>query len=64
MCIGASAQDLPPQPPAPPTLADPAVQKARTDAQGKLQDSGLASTSLTINLGGQGQGAKKLAGTR
>ena len=63
MCLGASARPLPPQPPAAPTMADPAVQRARSDAQaGLAQDSGLASTQLTVNLGGQGSGQKKLAG--
>lgn len=63
MCIGsARAQPLPPTPPAPPTMADPAVQQARTDAAKGLADSGLAGTQLTVNLGGQGAGKKKLAG--
>lgn len=63
MCIGAAkAQPLPPTPPAPPTMADPAVQQARTDATKGLADSGLAATQLTVNLGGQGAGKKKLAG--
>lgn len=43
-------------------MADPAVQRARTDAQAATADSGLASTQLTVNLGGQGPGKKKLAG--
>lgn len=63
MCIGsAKAQPLPPAPPAPPTMADPAVQQARQDSTKSLADSGLASTSLTVNLGGEGAGKKKLAG--
>lgn len=44
-------------------MADPAVQQARSDAQrAQQQDSGLSSTQLTVNLGGQGAGKKKLAG--
>lgn len=43
-------------------MSDPAVQKARTDTQAKLQSSGLGATQLTVNLGGTGGGAKKLAG--
>jgi hypothetical protein len=43
-------------------MADPAVQQARTDAAKGLADSGLAGTQLTVNLGGQGAGKKKLAG--
>lgn len=63
MCIGsARAQPLPPTPPTPATMADPAVQQARSDAQKGLANSGLGTTSLTVNLGGQGAGKKKLAG--
>jgi hypothetical protein len=43
-------------------MADPAAQKARTDAQTAAAPGGLADTSLTINLAGQGAGQKKLAG--
>lgn len=42
-------------------MADPAVQQSRQDAQRQVADSGLASTQLTVNLGGQGVGQKKLA---
>lgn len=64
MCIGsAKSQPMPPVAPTAPTMADPAVQQARTDAQrAQQQDAGLASTQLTVNLGGQGAGKKKLAG--
>ena len=68
MCLGstpkASATPLPPTPPATPTMADPAVQQARIDTQRQAaNEGGLASTQLTVNLGGQGAGSKKLAGT-
>lgn len=63
MCISSpKSQPLPSPPPAAPKMADPAVAQARTDAQSKLQDSGLAATQLNPDLGGQGMGAKKLAG--
>lgn len=65
MCLGAPKQQkLPPTPPAPPTMADPAVQQSRTDVAKGLADSGLASTQLTVNLGGQGEGKKTLAGVK
>lgn len=70
MCIGmgnrnstpmAAAQPLPPVAPAAPTMADPAVQGARLAAQrGAADEGGLASTRLTVNLGGQGAGKKKM----
>lgn len=69
MCIGskpaATSTPLPPTPPATPTMADPAVQAARLDTQRQAaaQEGGLASTQLTVNLGGQGAGKKNLAGT-
>lgn len=64
MCIGApKSQPLPPTPPKAPTMADPAVQQARMDEQRRSAAGGLAETSLTVNLGGQGQGARTLAGT-
>jgi hypothetical protein len=64
MCIGAgTGSKLPPTPPLPTTLVDPAVQAARSDAQRQVQNSGLDATTLNINLGGQGQGSKKLAGS-
>jgi hypothetical protein len=66
MCFGSTpkAQPLPPTPPAAPTMADPAVQAARTDTQARTarESGGLASTQLTVNLGGQGTGARRLAG--
>lgn len=63
MCIGAPKQQpLPPTPPAAPTMADPAVQQSRDTERQKMQDSGLSSTQLTVNLGGQGAGKRKLAG--
>lgn len=66
MCIGmgsAKAQPLPPTPPAAPTMADPAVQQARTDEQNRTAaGEGLGGTQLTVNLGGQGAGKRKLAG--
>lgn len=44
-------------------MSDPAIAQARTDAQQRAAaGQGLAGTSLTLNLGGQGGGAKKLAG--
>lgn len=70
MCIGSSPKanptPLPPTPPATPTMADPAVQAARQDVQRQAQarEGGLASTQLTVNLGGQGGGKKNLAGTQ
>jgi hypothetical protein len=68
MCFGskpAAAQPLPPTPPAAPTMADPAVQQSRNDAQSQARrEGGLSSTQLTVNLGGQGEGNKKLAGTQ
>lgn len=64
MCISSpKPQPLPPTPPAPPTMADPAVAQARDDAQRRASEGGLASTTLNVNLGGQGAGSKKLAGT-
>lgn len=63
MCVGSTPKpQLPPTPAAPPTMADPAVVKARDDAQQRVVNSGLASTSITENLGGVGGGAKPLAG--
>ncbi len=63
MCISApKPQPLPPTPPTTPTMADPAVAQARDDTQKRLSGGGLASTTLNLNLGGQGAGAKKLAG--
>jgi len=66
MCFAArapQAQPLPPTPPATPTMADPAVQQARNDAQSQAAaGSGLSGTQLTVNLGGQGAGKKNLAG--
>lgn len=68
MCFGAkpaaaAPTPLPPTPPAAPTMADPAVQQARTDTQtSAAKEGGLASTQLTVNLGGSGSGNKKLAG--
>ena len=45
-------------------MADPAVQRARDDAQRKAASGGgLAATTLNVNLGGQGAGQKKLAGS-
>ena len=44
-------------------MADPAAQQARSDEQARLSEGGLSSTTLNVNLGGQGAGAKKLAGT-
>lgn len=70
MCFGstpkaAAATPLPPTPPAAATVADPAVQQARTDTQTSAQSrTGLAGTQLTVNLGGTGAGAKTLAGTQ
>jgi hypothetical protein len=43
-------------------MADPAVQRAREDSNRQLAGTGLAATSLNPDLGGQGAGAKKLAG--
>ena len=64
MCISSpKAQPLPPTPPAPATMADPAAQQARIDETRRASEGGLASTTLNVNLGGQGAGAKKLAGT-
>lgn len=66
MCFGSkpSAQALPPTPPVAATVADPAVQQARNSAQEQAKKSGgLAATQLNPDLGGQGAGAKKLAGT-
>lgn len=66
MCFGSSSKSapMPPTPPAAPTMADPAVQKARTQAQETAaRETGLAGTQLTVNLGGQGGGKKNLAGT-
>lgn len=66
MCFGSSAkaQPLPPTPPATPTMADPAVQTARDNAQETAaRETGLAGTQLTVNLGGQGGGKKNMAGT-
>ena len=64
MCIGGAPkpQALPPIPPVAATIADPAVQTARRDTTDRLKQGGLASTTLNVNLGGQGTGAKKLAG--
>lgn len=66
MCFGGStpkAQTLPPTPPVAAQMADPAVQQARNDTINRTrEEGGLATTQLNINLGGQGQGAKKLAG--
>lgn len=64
MCLGSSAkaQPLPPVAPAAPTMADPAVAEARKAAATPLPSEGLAGTQLTVNLGGQGAGKKKLAG--
>ena len=69
MCLGGSPKisstPLPPTPPATPTMADPAVQQARSDTQRQAaQAGGLSSTQLTVNLGGQGAGKKNLAGTQ
>jgi hypothetical protein len=67
MCFSSApkAQPLPPTPPATPTMADPAVQQARTDTQQQAaQASGLSGTQLTVNLGGQGAGKKNLASTQ
>lgn len=66
MCFGGSpkSQPLPPTPPAAPTMADPAVQRSRSDAQETAaRETGLAGTQLTVNLGGQGGGKKNMAGT-
>lgn len=69
MCVGGSpkvpaAQPLPPTPPQAPTMADPAVQAARSNTQREAaQAGGLSSTQLTVNLGGQGSGNKRLGGT-
>lgn len=64
MCFGSTpkAQPLPPTPPAAPTMADPAVQAARSNTQARAarEAGGLASTQLTVNLGGQGAGKRKL----
>ena len=63
MCISSpKAQPLPPTPPKPPTMADPAIQQARSDTQKRRATGGLSSTTLNLNLGGQGAGNKKLAG--
>jgi hypothetical protein len=63
MCIGGgSSSKLPPVPPTPPTLADSQVQNARSAAQRSVADSGLAATTLNVNLGGTGAGNRKLAG--
>ncbi len=67
MCFGsapkATPQPLPPTPPVAATMADPAVQQARTDTQNRaMGESGLAGTNLTVNLAGQGKGNTKLAG--
>lgn len=67
MCFGSApkpvTQPLPPAPPQAATMADPAVQLARNDTVNKArEEGGLASTQLTVNLGGQGKGNKKLAG--
>lgn len=67
MCFGSApkAQPLPPTPPTTATMADPAVQQARNDTVNRARDEGgLASTQLTVNLGGQGAGKKNLAGTQ
>lgn len=67
MCFGSTpkAQPLPPTPPATATMSDPAVQQARNDTVNRARDEGgLASTQLTVNLGGQGAGKKNLAGTQ
>lgn len=68
MCFGSStpkAQPLPPTPPATPTMADPAVQRARSDAQETAaRETGLSGTQLTVNLGGTGEGRKNLASTK
>ena len=65
MCLGGSTPkpQLPSPPPAAPTMSDPAVARARDDAQRSVANTGLASTSLNPDLGGQGAGAKKLAGS-
>jgi len=66
MCFGSSPkpQPMPPTPPATPTMADPAVQTARNDAQETAaRETGLSGTNLTVNLGGQGKGVKNLAAT-
>jgi hypothetical protein len=61
MCLGGgSPQPLPPAPPATPVMADPAVQQARKDAQAQQQRGGLSSTQLTVNLGGEGMGNRRL----
>jgi len=67
MCIGGTpkAQPLPPTPPVAAQMSDPAVQQARNDTVNRAStESGLGGTQLNINLGGQGTGAKKLAGTQ
>ena len=67
MCFGSTpkSQPLPPTPPTTATMADPAVQQARNDTVNRARDEGgLASTQLTVNLGGQGAGKKNLAGTQ
>lgn len=64
MCFASAPkpQPLPPTPPATPTMADPAVQQARTNAQETAaRETGLSGTQLTVNLGGQGAGKKTLA---
>jgi len=66
MCFASKApsQPLPPTPPAAPTMADPAVQNARNDAQQRAAaNTGLAGTQLTVNLDGTGAGKKNLAAT-
>ncbi len=67
MCFGSApkSQPLPPTPPTAATISDPAVQQARNDTVSRArQETGLSGTQLTVNLGGTGAGATKLAGTK
>ena len=69
MCLStpkaAASQPLPPTPPAAPQMADPAAQLARDSTKKTAQqETGLAGTNLTVNLGGQGPGNQTLAGTK
>lgn len=66
MCFGTSAKaaTIPPTAPVAATVADSSVQQARNDTVNKARsETGLSGTQLTVNLGGQGAGAKTLAGS-
>lgn len=61
--LGQLLPENPPNRAEPPTMADSAVQQARTDTQSRVaSEAGLADTQLTTRLGNTGQGNKP-AGT-